>query len=83
VDGRLCEPKPCKSLGSGDRRPGITVRTPHGIPPQLTTLGAEAGLPALPETTLSLFESGQTTSAADRFAEILIDTLEGTIGAAM
>jgi DNA-binding transcriptional LysR family regulator len=64
---------------------GITVRTPHGLPPQLTTLGAEAGLPALPETTLSLFEGGQTTTtaAADRLAEILIDTLEGTIGAAM
>jgi hypothetical protein len=64
---------------------GITVRTPHGLPPQLTTLGAEAGLPALPETRLSLFEGGQTatTTAADRLAEILIDTLEGTIGAAM
>jgi DNA-binding transcriptional LysR family regulator len=62
---------------------GITVRTPHGIPPQLTTLGAEAGLPALPQTTLSLFEGGQTTTTANRFAEILIDTLEGTIGAAM
>lgn len=64
---------------------GITVRTPHGIPPQLTTLGAEAGLPALPEATLSLFEGGQMTipAAADRLAEILVDTLEGTIGAAM
>lgn len=62
---------------------GITVRTPHGIPPQLTTLGTEAGLPVLPQTTLSLFEGGQTTTTADRLAEILIDTLEGTIGAAM
>ena len=64
---------------------GITVRTPHGIPPQLTTLGAEAGLPALPEATLSLFEGEQTTApaASGRLAEILIETLAGTIGAAM
>ena len=62
---------------------GITVRTPHGLPPQLATLGAEAGLPALPEVTLSLFEGGQTAAPTDRLAEILIDTLEATIGAAM
>jgi DNA-binding transcriptional LysR family regulator len=63
---------------------GVTVRTPHGIPAQFAILGAEAGLPPLPDVTLSLFEAGGTPSpAADRLAEALIDTLEGTIGAAM
>jgi DNA-binding transcriptional LysR family regulator len=63
---------------------GITVRTPHGLPAQLVALGTKEGLPALPEATLSLFEGGRTRpAAADRLAEILIDTLEGTIGAAM
>jgi DNA-binding transcriptional LysR family regulator len=63
---------------------GITVRTPHGIPAQLATLGAEAGLPPLPEATLALFDGGRATpAAANRLAELLIDTLEGTIGAAM
>jgi len=63
---------------------GITVRTPHGLPAQLAPLGTEAGLPPLPEVTLSLFEGGGTRSpAADRLAEVLIDTLEGTIDAAM
>jgi len=63
---------------------GVTVRTPHGLPPQLAPLGTEAGLPPLPEVTLSLFEGAGTRSpAVDRLAEVLIDTLEGTIGAAM
>jgi DNA-binding transcriptional LysR family regulator len=63
---------------------GITVRTPHGIPAQLAVLGVEAGLPPLATVTLSLFEGeGATSSAAERLAEALIDTLEGTIGAAM
>jgi DNA-binding transcriptional LysR family regulator len=63
---------------------GITVRTPHGIPAQLAPLGTEAGLPSLPQVTLSLFDGAGTRSpAADRLAEVLIDTLEGTIGAAM
>jgi DNA-binding transcriptional LysR family regulator len=64
---------------------GVTVRTPHGIPAQLATAGTEAGLPPLPKVTLSLFDRGAGTRslAADRLAEALIDTLEGTIDAAI
>jgi DNA-binding transcriptional LysR family regulator len=63
---------------------GITVRTPQGIPAQLATLGAKAGLPPLPEVTLSLFDgAGTRAPATDRLAEVLIDALEGTIDAAM
>jgi DNA-binding transcriptional LysR family regulator len=36
---------------------GVTVRTPEGLPPQLTTLGGAAGLPVLPTAILSLFDA--------------------------
>jgi len=63
---------------------GITVRTPEGLPPQLTTLGETAGLPPLPATSLALFERvDDTPPAAARLAELLTDTLATTLGAAI
>jgi DNA-binding transcriptional LysR family regulator len=60
---------------------GITVRTPEGLPPQLTILGEAAGLPALPSTGLSLLQHGKPTSpAAAQLAEVLMDTLTATLG---
>jgi DNA-binding transcriptional LysR family regulator len=61
---------------------GITVRTPEGLPPQLTTLGEAAGLPVLPMTVLALFERDKPVPiAVARLAEILIETLTTTLGA--
>jgi len=60
---------------------GITVRTPEGLPPQLTILGEAAGLPTLPSTALALLHRGTPTSpAATQLAEVLIDTLATTLG---
>jgi DNA-binding transcriptional LysR family regulator len=60
---------------------GITVRTPVGLPPQLTTLGETAGLPTLPSTALALLQRSTPTSpAAAQLAEVLIDTLTATLG---
>jgi DNA-binding transcriptional LysR family regulator len=63
---------------------GITVRTPVGLPPQLTTLGEAAGLPTLPSTALALLQRNAPTSpAAEQLAEVLIDTLTATLGASI
>jgi DNA-binding transcriptional LysR family regulator len=63
---------------------GITVRTAEGLPPQLTTLGAAEGLPPLPSTALALFEHAAPSSpAAAQLAELLIETLATTLGAAI
>jgi DNA-binding transcriptional LysR family regulator len=63
---------------------GITVRTPEGLPPQLTVLDEAAGLPALPQTVLALFERGAPLPpVAERLAEVLVDTLTTTLGAAI
>jgi DNA-binding transcriptional LysR family regulator len=60
---------------------GITVRTPEGLPPQLTALGEAAGLPPLPTTGLSLLQrSAPASPAAAQLAEVLIDTLTATLG---
>jgi DNA-binding transcriptional LysR family regulator len=60
---------------------GITVRTPVGLPPQLTALGEAAGLPTLPSTALALLQRDTPTSpAAEELAEVLIDTLRATLG---
>ena len=60
---------------------GVTVRTPEGIPPQLTVLGEAAGLPKLPSTALALLQHSRPSSpAAAQLAEVLIDTLTATLG---
>jgi DNA-binding transcriptional LysR family regulator len=63
---------------------GVTVRTPEGLPPQLTTLGEAVGLPPLPSTSLALFEHPtQGSPAAALLAELLTETLATTLGAAI
>jgi DNA-binding transcriptional LysR family regulator len=63
---------------------GITVRTPEGLPPQLTRLDEAAGLPPLPATALALFEGdGPAPPAAAQLAALLTDTLATTLGAAI
>ena len=63
---------------------GVTVRTPEGLPPQLTTLGEAVGLPPLPPTSLALFERPtQSSSAAAQLARLLTETLATTLGAAI
>jgi DNA-binding transcriptional LysR family regulator len=60
---------------------GVTVRTPVGLPPQLTVLDEAVGLPSLPPTALALLQRGTPTSpAAAQLAEVLIDTLTATLG---
>jgi DNA-binding transcriptional LysR family regulator len=63
---------------------GVTVRTPEGLPPQLTTLGVAEGLPPLPATTLALFErAAPVTQAAAQLAGLLTETLTTTLGGAI
>jgi DNA-binding transcriptional LysR family regulator len=64
---------------------GITVRTPVGLPSQLRLLGAEAGLPDLPRISLALGvrADGEHNAAASRLTEMLIETIETTLGAAI
>jgi DNA-binding transcriptional LysR family regulator len=63
---------------------GITVRTPQGLPPQLTPLHADAGLPALPNVGLALFDRGEPSSpASTMLVEVLIETLEMAVDAAI
>jgi DNA-binding transcriptional LysR family regulator len=63
---------------------GVTVRTPEGLPPQLTALGEAAGLPPLPSTSLALFERPtQSSPAAAWLAKLLTETLATTLGAAI
>jgi len=63
---------------------GITVRTPEGLPPQLTVLGEGEGLPPLPSTCLALYERATPSlAAAARLAELLTETLTTTLGAAI
>jgi DNA-binding transcriptional LysR family regulator len=63
---------------------GITVRTPQGLPPQLTPLHTDAGLPALPNVGLALFDRGEPSSpASTMLVEVLIETLEMAVDAAI
>jgi DNA-binding transcriptional LysR family regulator len=63
---------------------GITVRTPQGLPPQLTPLHTDAGLPALPSVGLALFGRGEPSSpATTMLLEVLTDTLEMAVDAAI
>lgn len=63
---------------------GVTVRTPIGLPAQLTPLDADAGLPGLPTVAMVLRQrsGGETTPAMSRLSDILIETLESTLDAA-
>lgn len=55
---------------------GITVRTSTMVPPPFTVMGAEAGLPPLPEVTLSLHDGGRRLSpAAACLKTVLVSTL--------
>ncbi len=63
---------------------GVTVRTPEGLPPQLTVLGEAEGLPPLPSSSLALYErAAHGSPAAARLAELLTETLTTTLGAAI
>lgn len=55
---------------------GVTVRTPHGLPPTLSPLDpVAAGLPMLPRLSLSLLSAqGSGGSAAERLAAVLKET---------
>jgi DNA-binding transcriptional LysR family regulator len=63
---------------------GITVRTPIGLPSQLSPLDAKAGLPELPTVTMAMKQrtDGETTPAMSCLSDILIETLESTLDAA-
>jgi DNA-binding transcriptional LysR family regulator len=63
---------------------GITVRTPVGLPSQLSVLGAESGLPQLPTAALVMRQrgDGEVTPAMSRLSDMLIETLESTRDAA-
>lgn len=56
---------------------GVTLRTPHGLPPTLRSLDPdEAGLPPLPGLVLRLVRGASGGDpAVDRLAELLCDTL--------
>lgn len=56
---------------------GVTLRTPHGLPPSLRPLDpGEAGLPPLPSLRLRLVRgTSGTDPAVERFAELLGETL--------
>lgn len=63
---------------------GITVRTPLGLPPQLTTLGETAGLPRLPMVKLALFDRGAAASLSSvKLKQLMIETLQGSLDAAI
>jgi hypothetical protein len=64
---------------------GVTVRTPQGLPAPLLSLPDASGLPSLPRTTLSLFERKDMdgNSAAVRLGDVLIASIEGTLGGAI
>ncbi|CAO4166026.1 LysR substrate-binding domain-containing protein [Methylorubrum aminovorans] len=59
---------------------GVTLRTPHGLPPSLRPLDPdEAGLPPLPSLHLRLVRGmGGADPAVERFAELLRETLAET-----
>jgi DNA-binding transcriptional LysR family regulator len=63
---------------------GITVRTPIGLPSQLSALDARAGLPELPTVAMVMKQrgNGDATPAMSRLSDILIETLEATLDAA-
>jgi DNA-binding transcriptional LysR family regulator len=55
---------------------GITLRTPTGLPKQMTIMKPKSGLPRLPMVDISLHDGGrELTSAAIYFKEILSGTL--------
>jgi DNA-binding transcriptional LysR family regulator len=55
---------------------GITLRTPTGLPKQMTIMKSKSGLPRLPMVDISLHDGGrELTSAAIYFKEILSGTL--------
>ncbi len=59
---------------------GVTLRTPHGLPPSLRPLDPdEAGLPPLPSLRLRLVRGmGGTDPAVERFAALLCEALAET-----
>jgi DNA-binding transcriptional LysR family regulator len=63
---------------------GITVRTPIGLPSQLTALDADAGLPELPTVAMAIKQrgNGEATPAMTRLSDTMIETLEATLDAA-
>ena len=63
---------------------GVTVRTPIGLPSQLSALDSEAGLPKLPTVAMVLKQrgDGEATPAMSRLSDILIETMEATLDAA-
>jgi DNA-binding transcriptional LysR family regulator len=63
---------------------GITVRTPIGVPSQLSILGEKTGLPKLPAVTLVMKRrsDSEITPAMERLSEMLNETLESTLDAA-
>lgn len=69
------------AVGSGL---GITVRTPVGVPSQLSLLGTEAGLPRLPTVAFIMKQrpDDDATPAISRLSDILVETLESTLDAA-
>jgi DNA-binding transcriptional LysR family regulator len=63
---------------------GITVRTPMGLPSQLSVLNADAGLPQLPTVAMVMRQraDGEATPAMSRLTDAMIETLEATLDAA-
>lgn len=63
---------------------GVTVRTPHGVPPSLRPLDpGEAGLPPLPRLALRLARrAGRNDPAVERFAALLCEAFAAPAPAA-
>jgi DNA-binding transcriptional LysR family regulator len=63
---------------------GVTVRTPIGLPSQLSALDAAAGLPKLPTVAMVINQrrDGEITPAMSGVSDMLIETLESTLDAA-
>ncbi|MCJ2081940.1 LysR substrate-binding domain-containing protein [Methylobacterium sp. J-090] len=57
---------------------GVTVRTPHGLPPALSPLDpTAAGLPKLPCLSLSLLSAGSSNPTAEHLTTVLRESFAG------
>lgn len=58
---------------------GISIRTPHRVPPGIVDVGAEFGLPKLPSIELRMFSGNELSPAAANLQDILNDVVRDRV----